>query len=303
MIDNLKESARHIVRERAIPAVLAFNSMYICSNELGVLLPAYDVEFMSVLTDLWDCEPYSEKRRTRDLTIEIKSPQLNMLAACQPAYLLNTLPEGAWDQGFTSRSIFVYSGEGEYVGLFDEQPDSTEEFSALQLTLKQIGEMTGQMQFTPEAQKLITNWHRNGCPPAPDHPKLAFYNIRRIVHVLKVTMAVCASESQGMEITADHIRRAIDLLLEAELYMPEIFKAMGATSHAKIIEETWHYIYKTYNKENKRPVVAARVLNFISQRVPAHNVEKVLQIMENANYIKRVLEASGNAYIPLAKQE
>lgn len=303
LIDNLSESARHIVRPTENPAVVNFNSLYVCSNELGVLLPAYDVEFMSTLTDLWDCETYSEKRRTKDRVVEIKKPQLNMLAACQPAYLMNALPEGAWDQGFTSRSIFVYSGEATFVGLFEEMPDNTEGTKELLDELKIIGELYGQMNFTDEAKAMISAWHKNGCQPVPDHPRLASYNVRRIAHALKVIMCICAAQGGGLTITVDHVQSAIDNLVEAELYMPEIFKAMGSTSHAKIIEETWHFIFKNYNKDNKRPVAASRILNFISQRVPAHNVQRVLEVMEQANMLQRVLESYGTAYRPLGKQD
>ena len=97
--------------------------------------------------------------------------------------------------------------------------------------------------------------------------------------------------------------RGIDLLIEAELYMPEIFKAMGATSHAKIIEETWHFIFKNYNKEDKRPIASSRVINFIGQRVPAHNVQKVIEVMVSGGLMMQVLEKGGFAYKPLSKME
>jgi len=303
LIDNLSESTRHIIREKENPAVVAFNSLYVCSNELGVLLPAYDVEFMSTLTDLWDCEAYSEKRRTKDRMVEIKKPQLNMLAACQPAYLMNALPEGAWDQGFTSRAIFAYSGEASFVDIFDEPEDNTEDTEALVEELKGIADFYGEMSFTPEAKQMISNWHKSGCQPVPDHPRLSSYNVRRIAHTLKVMMCMSISQSRSLLITVDHVEAAINTMVEVELYMPEIFKAMNSTSHAKIIEETWHFIFKNYNKDNKRPVAASRVLNFVSQRVPAHNVQRVLEVMESGKLIQRVLEKDGNAYRPLGKSD
>ena len=89
---------------------LNYNSLLLNAGELGVLIPSYDSEFMNILTDLWDCRMYEEKRRGNNLHVTIPKPQLNMLAATTPAYLNQTLPEAAWDQGFLS-APFSYSPE------------------------------------------------------------------------------------------------------------------------------------------------------------------------------------------------
>lgn len=301
LIDNLKEAGRTVVREMEIPAVVNFNSLYICSNELGVLLPSYDPEFMNTLTDIWDNKAYSEKRRTKDLVIEMKNPQLNMLAACPPGYVMSMLPEGAWDQGFTSRTLFIYSGESIMVDLFDQPPEDDEGRKTLLESLKTIGSIYGKIEWEEEAKSVIRNWLSEGCPPAPDHPRLFAYLPRRIVHVLKLAMIMCISETQALVMKPDHILRAIDYLIEAELNMPDIFKAGGASSHARIIQETWHFLFKAFVKENKRPINQMRLINFVSNHVPAHQVQHVIAVMENSGLIARRLEPEGLAYIPLGK--
>ncbi|NJL70369.1 MAG: hypothetical protein HC888_01565 [Candidatus Competibacteraceae bacterium] len=93
LIDNLHDAVRRHIRPDAVPAAVVDNCLSIVSSELGVLLPTYDPSFMNTLQDLYDCLPYSQKRRTRDISIEIPNPQINILAACTPAYLQGTLPE------------------------------------------------------------------------------------------------------------------------------------------------------------------------------------------------------------------
>ncbi len=92
LIDELNDAERRIVTNHRDNPVDHFNSLLMSINELGVLIPAYENEFMNVLTDLWDCKHYSERRRTNKLEIVIKRPQLNLLAACTPSYLMNVLP-------------------------------------------------------------------------------------------------------------------------------------------------------------------------------------------------------------------
>lgn len=303
LIDDLNDGARSITRPAQVPAVLTFHSLLVSANELGVLIPAYDNEFMNVLTDLYDCKPYSESRRSRSIKIEIERPHLNILAACTPAYLTATLPEGAWDQGFTSRVILIYSGESVTRSLFEEVADNEELGKALKTRLKTIGDMSGKFTFEPEAAQLIDHWHMTGGKPRPDHPKLHHYNSRRTAHVLKLSMIASASNSQDMIIRKDHMQRALDWLTEAELHMPDIFKAMANTSHSQIIEEAWHFLFKAYNKAGRKPIAASRLINFLSQRTPAHNVARVLEVMENGGVIKRSLGKSGNEYTPIASED
>lgn len=303
LIDTLGAATRHITNPNAVPAVTTYNALYVSANEMGVLLPAYDNEFMAVLTDLWDGLPFSEKRRTKDHLVEIKKPQLNMLAACTPNYLLTTLPEGAWDQGFTTRTIFVYSGDNVHVGLFDEPSESIEHRKFLDSELLKISELMGKLEWSDEAKQIIINWHNAGCPPAPDHPRLLAYLPRRIVHTQKVAMCVAISATRKLVIEKEHILRAIDLMIEAENDMPEIFKASGGSSHARIIDDIWHFLFRTYNKEGKRPINSTRLTNFVSQRVPAHNVQQIIDVMTNAGMIARVVDKDGLCYIPRAREQ
>lgn len=70
--------------------IVNFNSLTIVSNELGVLLPEYDPAMMSKLTDIYDGKGYSERRRTKDLNFKIDAPQINLIAATTPSFLLRS---------------------------------------------------------------------------------------------------------------------------------------------------------------------------------------------------------------------
>ncbi|PCJ12692.1 MAG: hypothetical protein COB04_17435, partial [Gammaproteobacteria bacterium] len=123
LIDELSAAERTINRPGESPPIVRFNSLKILSNEFGVLMPSYEPIFMNTLADLYDGTLYSEKRRTKNLEIMIKSPQLNLLAATTPDYLGQMLPDGAWEQGFMSRVIMVYNGEQKISSLFKKMPD------------------------------------------------------------------------------------------------------------------------------------------------------------------------------------
>lgn len=306
MMDELAEATRRRIvatgGQNGLNPVETFNSLLLCVNELGVLIPAYDNEFMNALTDLWDCKDYSEKRRhskNKD-PIDIKKTQLNMLAACTPSYLQGTLPEGAWDQGFISRTMLIYSGETQVRSLFEEMNISQEELSMIEEVLESISDLYGEITFTKEAAELIDHFHLTRGEPAPEHPKLMSYKIRRTVHLLKLCMVMSMSRSNELIIRKEDFQRAMDTLIEAETAMPEIFKAMTQGGTGKVMEETWYYVFTTYTKEQK-PILKHRLIQYLQERVPVHNIDTVIDMMEQGKMIEKILLPAGTAYKPLAK--
>jgi hypothetical protein len=301
LIDELAEANRRWITNNSTNPVEHFNSLLMCINELGVLLPAYENEFMNVLTDIWDCKDYSETRRTSKIAHDIKKTQLNLLAACTPSYLMNVLPEGAWDQGFISRTMLIYTGERQIRSLFGDYATDEAETAQLKSMLEHVGMLYGEMRFTEESAQLIDAFHLSDGEPKPQHPKLMSYNIRRTVHLLKLCMVASVSRSDELCIRTVDFQRAFDWLIEAEALMPEIFKAMAQGGTGKVMEEAWYYIFTIYSKEQK-PIYVHRIIQFLQERVPVHNVQNTIDLMEKGKMIEKRLVPGGAAYIPLGKR-
>jgi len=302
LIDDLREANRTIVRPGEIPPTVSFHSLLIAANELGVLIPGYENDFMNTLTDLYDCHPYSERRRSKDLNFKLDAPQLNMLAATTPSYLKNLLPEGAWDQGFISRCILVYNGETTRRSLFSETKEDLKLCKTLEGDLKKIAALYGRMTFEVEAATAIEEWHMAGGPPAPDHPKLNHYLTRRTAHLLKLCMVASASRRADLIITLGDYQEALGWLLEVESFMPDIFKSMTSGGDGRVIEECWHFVYQMFAKKPE-PIPAHIVFQFLQERTPAHNVEKVLHIMVQARLLEVVeVNKKGKCYKPKPKR-
>ena len=103
LVDALHGAVRHVILRDPQMPYIEFNSLTVVSRELGVLIPGWDPILMHTLTDIYDGCIVEQKRRGRDLHIKIPNPQINLIGACTPSYLNETLPPGAWDQGFISR--------------------------------------------------------------------------------------------------------------------------------------------------------------------------------------------------------
>lgn len=302
LTDTLVEAKHKILRPQASPPYLEFNSLAICSTELGTFMSSYDNELMQRLTDLYDNGSYEERRRGKDLKIIIPKAQLNMIAGATPSFLNELLPQGAWDQGFISRVIMIFAGEGIIGDLFNVPPTSGALRDALVQDLKTISSLYGKMVWEPEAAEVMQAWHNAGGPPAPDHIRLIHYNGRRSAHLLKLCMVASISRSNELLITKHDFELALAWLMEAEILMPEVFKAMrGATTDGSAIDEAWYFCWSVWTKE-KRAVPEFRLIQFLQQRVPSYSVINIIGLMQRSNMIQVCeVDKRGNLYEPVPK--
>src|SRR5262245_33876848 len=306
LIDALNESTRHVILLNSGTPYVEFNSVTIVSRELGVLLPSCEATLMNNLTDIYDGHTVDQKRRGKDLRIKIDCPQINLLGACTPSYLNEVMPAGAWDQGFISRTILIYSGDRVVRDPFagnEREAFTSQLFTDLLSDLKTVASEYRQLSFTSDAANALMPWIHAGCVPEPQHPKLQYYNARRVAHLLKLCMISSIARSGEKVIDTDHYAEALNWLVEAESYMPDIFKSMISGGDSSAMEETWNYVWTIFAKE-RHPVAEHRIVHFLRERVPAHAVMHVLEVMVKSRMFQVILTEKGFAgYKPSSRSE
>lgn len=285
LIDSINEAERSVLRPTDANPYTKFNSLQAVVAEFGTFLSQYDSEFLSTLNHLYDCIRYKESKRHMKQPIELNAPQLNLIAATTPAWLGGTLPETAWAEGFSSRLMIIYSGERIKVDLFaDEATDEAAEALFVE-DLQKIHMLFGPMLMTPDVAAALQAWYMLDGPPIPEHPKLEHYLPRRHVHLLKLCMIHSIARSNELVIRMVDYQEAMDMLIEAERYMPDVFKAMRHNSDANVYDEIYNYVYTLFLKENK-PIAEHRILHFIGMRMPTHAIPKALEHMTNSGMLK-----------------
>ena len=290
LIDSLRDAERKVVRPLEDPPVVSFNSLKICSREFHSLMPTYDSDFMGALTDIYDCKEYSERRRTHSTDFKIESPQISLLASTTPSFLTDLLPEGAWDQGFMSRTILVYSTERVKRPLFAMNSTDLKLYNHLRSDLHIIGNLFGAFKFTSDAADYVVAWDLDDGPPRPGHPKLTNYNSRRTAHLLKLCMVSCVSNSDTLEITLDHVNTALEWLLEVENHMADIFKAMASGGDAKVMEDAHYYLYQIWLKDKTKSIPESTIIRYLQERVPAMHVPLIFKVMVGAGILIKQID-------------
>lgn len=284
LVDSLVDAKRTFINLPNPP--LEYNSMFIVADELSAFMHKFDDEIIGGLTTFYDVTaPYSQRRRGNDLRILIKHPQLSILSGTTPSNLIKFMPENAWDQGFTSRVIMVFSDERIISEDFFAH-SSRDLPSDMVHDLSLINSLTGQFTATEDYRNAINNWRKLGQEPVPNHPKLLHYNTRRLAHLLKLSMVAAVDIGNQLLLTKDTFNRAIGWLLEAETFMPEIFKAGGTGADAKAMDEIYHYVLSMDLK--RQGVPEHKIVNFARERLPAHSVLRALDVMDRSGLIRAI---------------
>lgn len=300
LIDSLQDAGQKVILDQG-KIMVDYHSLVVAASEFGVLVPAHDLEFLSVLNDIYDNpKNYRERRRSLKEQPDIAKPQINILAGTQPAYLASLLPEEAWGMGFTSRILMIYSSSPIYVDLFKETSTDNKLLDKIVADVVHLTTLYGRFRLTPEAEGEIARWHKAGMNPIPEHTKLEHYISRRVLHLLKLCMVSSAARSSDLLIELSDVSRARDWLLAAEQTMPDIFRAMVSRSDTQVIQELHFFLWQLYAKEQS-PIHETRLVHFLSTRIPSDKINKILEIASRANIIAR--SAGTDAYVPRAKTE
>lgn len=258
---------------------------------------------MSTLNHLYDCVRYSEKKRSINKGEEraISSPQLSIIAATTPAWLSGTLPQTAWAEGFASRLMIAYNGERLRINPFNENEKDEELELALTDDLKKVFDCFGSFQVEPDFLRTFSAWLDLDLAPVPEHPKLEHYLPRRHIHFLKLCMVFSASRSSELVLRMEDFREAQDFLIETEVAMPDVFRAMthSIDGGAAVLDEAFNFVYTTYAKE-KRNIDEYRITHFIVQRAPQHAASHILKNLVDSRMIQ-VADLVGKAGRPTYK--
>ena len=300
--DALKDATRKIIRPGQIPPYIEFNTLLIHSRELKILMPEYSSMMLDRLTDLWDCKVWDERLRSGQTNYIIEKPQIHLLAGETPSYFTSMIPDNAWEGGFLSRTILIYAGQQRRMDLFSDASLSRENREPLVIGLKRRAQMFGKFEFTDQAVTLVRNWFLSGCEPQPEHAKLRHYISRRHIHLLKVMAVSSVSRGETMIIDDEDFGRAMSWMLYYKSQIEEIFKSAATSGDGRVIEEVWYWMYRERIRTGE-PLRASIVSRFVSARVPAFHVGKVIQIMEEGGWVKKHLGGDGAFYYtPFEKQ-
>lgn len=298
LTDFLARSKRFIARLPDDP--LDYEYGFICPDEIGTFIKEYDNEMVDGLSAFYDNDDYGQDRRGNDLRLRLKSPLISILAGATPERLMKLLPPHAWGQGFTSRTMMIFSDERTIID--DFAPVEVNHSADLEHDLEIINGLAGKFEVTRDYRDAVNAWKNGfGDLPAPSHPRLIHYVTRRPVHLYKLSMIAAIDRSNTLILTKDDFNRAMGWLLEAEENMSDIFKAGETSADGQALDEIVHFI--TIN-DRGNGVSEQKITRFASDLIPIHSILRVIEIMERGGKIHRVAveKRTGIRYYSIRKE-
>lgn len=259
-----------------------YHSMFITADEISAFMSKYERDTVGLLSSFYDVDSYSEWRRAAELKVKIDRPQISMLCGSTPSNLMNLIPSDAWDQGFMSRIILVFSDKQLITDMFETESILTDKDLAADIF--SISRLTGQFDITTEFKKAAHQWRTEGSKPLPTHPKLHHYNSRRLVHLFKLSMISAIDKGDALILSEHDFKRAFAWLTEAEAVMPEIFKVAVSSPEAGAIDEIYHYVQ---SNDKGYGVPERKVVQFACTRVETYKVTKLLEMMITAGRLEK----------------
>lgn len=236
--------------------MVTHSSTTVFSDELTVFLGYKNLEMITTLTDWYDTpeEPWDRETKTKGI-FRIEGVWVNILGATTETALAEALPSKSAGIGLLSRMLFIYSnrrgktvpiphlmsdGNGSWVKAPKVDDDDDPTRILLTQDLHCIHEMSG--EFVPSAAFLerYTEWYadhtHNGMNMFAG--ALASYSERRQVHLLKLSLIMCAARrNSDYVIDACDFDRALATLTHAEQFMHKSFSGFGQADNSQLMRE------------------------------------------------------------------
>lgn len=209
-------------------------SLSVWSEEFQVFLSDRDPILIGSLTDLFDCADVWKYRTLKRGVENVSNCWLTIIGAITPSLLQTKLTSDAIGGGLVSRIIFVV-GYGAIKKIAIPLLSIAEE--KLQKTLindlQRIAQLSGPFKLKTDFLQTYSAWYESAnADVGIDSEKFMGYNARRALHLNKLCMVLCASESDDMILLPRHFNKALAILEHTENEMPNAFQGYGVGEHA-----------------------------------------------------------------------
>jgi hypothetical protein len=196
-----------------------------------------NIEFIELLTDLWDFEGLYSSRTKSGQSVLVPNPLLNMFIGNTQVGISLAFPLEVIGQGFFSRLISVHSDPSGRKITFPPPPDLVKRKLLLETLIRIQGTFRGSIPIEPMATIALDDIYQNWKDL--DDTRFKSYSQRRFTHLLKLSLC-CAAARETRTINTKIVEYANTILHYTESFMPKALGEFGKARHsdisAKILE-------------------------------------------------------------------
>jgi hypothetical protein len=249
-----------------------------------------NLEFYSLLGNLWDYKGVFENRIKTGMSVKINEPTISILGANTATGFAQAFPTEIIGQGFFSRLILI---NGEDTGnkiAFPVRPsdEATAEIIHQLRRIRALG--TGAVVLEPEAVELAERLYTTYS--GFDDTRFESYISRRFTHLLKLCIIVAAARFSNI-ISAHDIVYANTILTHAEVGMPKALGEFGKGRNSDVANRIVDIL-----SNSKIPLTLQKLWSLVSQDCDKQSgLTEVLANLRAADKIQVV----GNGFLAKKK--
>ena len=259
----------------------------IAADEANDFFGINNVEFLSILGNLWDIEGSFENKIKTGKSDLIPNPNISILAGNTPTNFAAAFPASIVGQGFFSRLLIIH-GERTRPKIPWPSPPRQEATQAIITLLGQMRSvMGGALEVTPEAKQLASQIYHN--INYGDDERFRSYFERRQTHLLKLSI-VCAAARMQPVIDVEAIVQANTFLTYAQNLMPKALGAFGRAKNSDVAQKIIS-IVQTAGK----PLKLQDIWKQVSSDLQSHR--ELAQMIQNLVFAEKI-QATNLGYLP-----
>lgn len=295
-VPGVEFSVDSITRERLIQDIGASmkdgsSPMTAYCGEFSSFFSSSGPEMAVFLTDIYE-SPLKWAHRTKiGGTNNLTAPCLNLQACTTAETMAKALPIHVVGLGLTSRTTFICASLPRDREWRTKKTQEQVQIEQLLLNdLQVISTLSGEYNFTPEADALYGEWYR----VATQHPldltdddRLRPWYSRKHTHLIKTCMTVAAAKRDELIITVDDLNLAHAILNEAEKVMSEAFSGFGASLTASPMDKIVQLLY--YEKDG---LTHSELLDVMKRDVRRLEFDECLETLLDTNTIIKTQEGA-----------
>jgi energy-coupling factor transporter ATP-binding protein EcfA2 len=232
----------------------------VAADEANTFFRINNVDFLTILGDLWDYEGKFENRIKTGKSDFIPNPTISILSGNTATNFSIAFPPAIFGNGFFSRLLLVYS---EPTGIKITKPRTptdaeTEAMIRMIHQVKQVASI-GEYHFRGKAFELIDAIYQNDTALIDD-VRFASYHNRRLTHLYKLCLIVAAARLEPF-ISEETVIQANSYLRYIERLMPKALGEFGKAKNADVSHKVLSLI------ENKFPISLKDIFREISSEL------------------------------------
>lgn len=204
---------------------------FICADEFNNFLGNSNIEFISILGELWDYSGLYENELKNSKSNFIPDPTISILSGNTQTNFKLAFPPESLGQGFFSRLLLIFCDTTRSKITFPPEPDPEHTAELLKFCQTIRSTMIGRATMAPLSAKLLDKIYHSWKDI--DDIRFGHYSNRRLSHLIKLCLCISAARLSTV-ISESDIIYANTVLTQTESLMPKALGEFGKSKNSDV---------------------------------------------------------------------